>query len=320
MDKQKMKTSVAALSVTSNSILVALKLIIGLAIGSVSVISEAIHSGVDLVAAVIAMMAVRRSGRPADGSHSYGHGKIENIAGTIEAILIFMAAAWIIYESVRKLISPEHMEDVGWGIAVMTGSAAANFFVSRMLFRVGEKTDSIALKADGMHLRTDVYTSLGVMAGLLIYWLMKLAFPGTEILWIDPVAAILVALLIIKAAYELTRESAKDLIDARLPEEEEALVDRYVREKIPDACGYHNLRTRKSGPYRFFEFHLMVPGGLSVKESHDMGDSIVAKIKNHFPDARVVIHVEPCERICDEDCVRGCFILTDEQRAAIRRA
>ncbi|MFC1853350.1 cation diffusion facilitator family transporter [candidate division CSSED10-310 bacterium] len=295
MNNDKLKTTVATLSVVSNTTLVILKLAVGLVIGSVSVISEAIHSGVDLIAAVIALIAVRTSGKPADESHPYGHGKIENIAGTLEALLIFVAAGWIIYEAVHKLLHPTPIETVGWGIAIMAFSACANLVVSNILLKTGEKTDSIALKADGMHLRTDVYTSAGVMAGLGIYWIARSLFPSFPLWWIDPVAAIAVALLIIKAAYDLTVESARDLLDARIDPEEEKIVIREIEALYPAVHGFHHLRTRKSGPYRYFDFHLVVSGDLSTRESHDLTDDLKKKIKEVYKDAVVEIHVEPYE-------------------------
>ena len=151
--RNKQKSNVALLSVISNTSLVILKLIVGVMIGSVSVISEAIHSGVDLLAAIIALFAVRKSAKPADEDHPFGHDKVENISGTVEALLIFLAAGWIIFEAVKKLIEPEPLDEAGWGIAVMLLSVAANIFVSKKLFSVGEETDSVALKADAWHLR-----------------------------------------------------------------------------------------------------------------------------------------------------------------------
>lgn len=306
MEIVKKKQRVALLSVLSNFTLVVVKLIIGILIGSVSVISEAIHSAVDLIAAIIALFAVKTAGKPEDSRHMFGHGKIENISGTIEALLIFLAAGWIIYEAAHKLMKPQPLEQAGWGVIVMTVSAAANFFVSSRLFKVGTETDSIALKADAWHLRTDVYTSLGVMAGLLLYWLGTFFFPHINFMWLDPAAAIIVALLIVKAAYELTRESVKDLLDTRLSREDELLIDRFVSENHPKAKSYHKLRTRKSGSQRFFEFHLLVTPDMTVSESHELGDSIVAGVKSRYPDAKVVIHVEPCVEACTEDCLDHC--------------
>lgn len=308
MNQQSRKTRAAGISVASNASLVVLKLIVGTVVGSVSIISEAIHSGVDLVAAIIALFAVRTSGKPADKTHNFGHGKVENIAGTIEAILIFVAAIWIVYEAVGKLLNPSPMEEVSWGVAVMMGSAFANIAVSQMLFRVGRATDSIALQADAWHLRTDVYTSLGVMAGLLIYWLVRYFEPGVEIGWIDPVAAIAVALLIVKAAWELTVQSARDLLDASLPRREEKAIAGIIRDMRPRVLGFHHLRTRKSGHHRFVEFHLLVDPGLSVKESHDLSEEIEEMIKKALPETRVTVHVEPCDESCSSSCQGNCFL------------
>lgn len=306
MDTKKIKNNVAILSVTSNAFLMAIKLGVGIVIGSISVISAAIHSGVDLVVAIIALFAVRRSGKPADQSHPYGHGKIENVAGTIEAVLIFFAAGCIIYEAVRELFNPQPMEEISWGIAVMAISACVNFIVSTRLFNVGVTTDSIALRANGTHLRTDVYTSAGVMAGLLLYKGIGLVAPEVQIWWIDPVVAILVALVIGKTAYELTTESAKDLLDARLPEEEEAIIKNEIYLLYPAVYGFHHLRSRKSGPYRFFDFHLVVAENSSMHDSHNISKVLETKIKKHFNSAMVEIHLEPCEHLCKRYCRAQC--------------
>src|SRR5512136_12039 len=184
METDQRKRRVALLSVISNTTLVVLKLAVGLAISSVSVISEAIHSGVDLIAAAIAYYSVRTSGIPADREHPFGHGKIENVSGTVEAVLIFLAAGWIIFEAVKKLLHPRPMEEAGWGIAVMLVSSAANLAVSQRLFKVGRETDSVALQADAWHLRTDVYTSAGVMLGLVAIWIGDLLIPGLNLQWV----------------------------------------------------------------------------------------------------------------------------------------
>ena len=244
------KSFVALLSVVSNSTLVVLKLVVGFAISSVSVISEAIHSGVDLLAAVIAFVSVRTSGRPADEDHPFGHGKIENLSGAIEAILIFVAAIWIVREAVERLLHPPAESMVAdWGIVVMLVSATANWVVSRMLMKVGKETDSIALRADAWHLRTDVYTSVGVMVGLGVIWAGNLVYPDLNLAWLDPVVAIGVALLIVKAAWDLTSESVRDLLDVRLPRSDEEWILALVRRK-PIVFGFHGLRTLKAGRMR----------------------------------------------------------------------
>ena len=319
MDIQQRKSTAALISVASNSTLVVLKLVAGMAMGSVSVISEAIHSGVDLVAAIIALVAVRTSGKPSDDEHPYGHGKVENISGTIEALLIFVAGLWIIYESVQKLMHPHEIEALGWGVAVMFASAVANWLVSRVLFRVGNATQSLALLADGWHLRTDVYTSAGVMAGLVVIQLAGWLWPGAGLLWLDPVVAIAVACLIIHTAYGLTKQSARDLLDARLPREEEAWVRTNVLKFIPSVRGFHKLRTRKAGAIRFFEFHLFVDRDMSVEESHRISHLISNEIKAHWADANVTIHMEPCRGRCEGRCIKDCLLDT-LQRQKIQKS
>lgn len=289
------KSAVAWLSVISNSVLVVLKCAIGLIIGSVAVISEGIHSAVDLVAALIALFAVKKSGKPADEDHPYGHGKVENISGTVEAILIFFAAGWIIYEAVNKLMHPAPLRAAGWGVAVMLLSTVANLFVSQRLFRVGRKTESPALLADAWHLRTDVFTSAGVLGGLLFICLGRWLHPGVDLQWLDPVAAIAVALLIFKAAYDLTIEAGRDLLDAKLPETEEQLIRDHLAEFFPTIGEIHRFRTRKSGQTRFVEFHMRVDGEMTVNQAHQLSHRIANAIQEHFPGTSVSIHVEPAK-------------------------
>jgi cation diffusion facilitator family transporter len=293
MDVARRKAAVATLSVVSNAILVVLKLAVGVLIGSVSVISEAIHSGVDLVAAVIALVAVRASAKPPDARHAFGHGKVENVSGTVEALLIFMAAAWIIYEAVKKLVHPEPIDAAAWGVGVMLVSAGANLFVSHQLFKVGKETDSVALQADAWHLRTDVYTSAGVMAALTLISLGRIVLPGRNLGIIDPIAAIAVALLILKAAWELTRDSARDLLDVSLPPEEEQWIRACVARHEPQVTHLHGLRTRKGGADRFIEFHIAVAPETTVAEAHAVMDTLQGEIRARFPAAQVNIHVDP---------------------------
>jgi cation diffusion facilitator family transporter len=308
----------AMLSVASNSALVVGKLLVGIMVGSVSVISEAIHSAVDLVAALVALFAVRTSHRPADREHPFGHGKIENVSGTIEALLIFAAALWIIYEAVGKLMHPEDMRAVGWGVLVMGVSSVVNIAVSEYLFRVARETESIALEGDAWHLRTDVYTSAGVMFGLILMLLGDRFLPAYDWRWLDPVAAIIVALLIARAAWRLTQDAASDLLDASLPASERNWLEQYIRIPRPGVHGYHNLRTRRGGEIRFVQFHLIVHGDMTVNESHYLTDVMTVEIQKRFPDANVTIHVEPCDGLCEPKCLDGC-LLTEEQRIEYRR-
>ncbi len=307
MSAHAQKSSVAMLSVLSNTFLVSGKLIIGLMIGSVSVISEAIHSGVDLLAAVIALIAVKNSDKPADEEHPFGHGKFENISGTIEALLIFVAAAWIISEAVSKLRHNEPVEFPLLGIIIMFISAIVNIIISKRLFKIGTQTDSQALLADAWHLRTDVWTSFGVMAGLVIILVVKYFIPSAKIDWVDPVAAIIVALFIIKAAWELTVQAGRDLLDVSLPKDEEDWIRNFILNSNDNIYGMHKLRTRKAGATRFIEFHLTIKEELNVAESHEIADDIILGIREKYGMAEVHIHVEPCNASrCTIDCEKVC--------------
>jgi len=299
----RMKQSTARLSVASNTFLVIAKLAIGILMGSVSIISEAIHSGIDLVAAMIAYFSVRQSSKPADEVHTFGHGKFESMSGLIEAMLIFVAAALIIWESVQKIFSSEgqlQQDLIIAGIAVMALSAALNWYVSSRLMTIAKKTESIALESDAWHLRTDVYTSLGIFAGLILIRL-------TGITILDPICALFVAAMIIHAAYELTRRSLADLMDQSLPPEEEQRIRQILCDHHSQYVNFHELRTRRSGPDRFIHLHVCVPKNLSVQESHDFADHIEHDIQLEFPRADVNVHIEPCTTEC-EDCTSFCTI------------
>jgi cation diffusion facilitator family transporter len=293
----RLKQSTARLSIISNTSLVLMKFVVGFAIGSVSIISEAIHSSMDLIAAVIAFFSVRKSAEPPDADHSFGHGKFEDISGLVEALLIFIAAILIIYEAVVKLLGHTMVElqpeMLIFGIAVMGISALANWYVSHRLFIVAKESESIALESDAWHLRTDIYTSLGVFAGLI---LIKLT--GNPIF--DPLFALGVAVVIMKAAYDLTKRSLADLIDHSIPETDEKRIKEIICEHASIYAGFHDLKTRRSGPEIFIEFHLVVPGDISVTESHDLTDHLESDLNTEYPRATITIHVEPCsEGKCD---------------------
>jgi cation diffusion facilitator family transporter len=293
------KNRAATLSVVSNSLLIIMKLVVGIAMQSVSVISEAVHSAIDLVAAIIAWFAVRESGKPADEEHHYGHGKIENVAGTIEAVLIFFAAIYIIWEAVHKLIGGDvKLEQLGMGSAVMAFSAVVNYLVSRHLLSVAVKTDSVALEADAMHLRTDVYTSVGVLGGLV-------AIKLTGITILDPIVAIVVAIMIIRAAWELTRNSFFHILDVKLPQDEEAIIHEVMGRYRGRIMEYHKLRTRKSGHVRYIDMHIVVPKLMPVQDGHKLSHTIADEIKASLPYSHILVHIEPCKKDCNE-CQEKC--------------
>ena len=286
------KKSVARLSVVSNASLVTLKVVVGILTGSVGVLSEALHSGVDLVAAVIARLSVGRSGRPADEDHRYGHGKFENLSGLIEGGLIFVAAAAIVFEAARRIVTPTDVEFALAGMAVMAVSAVVNVFVSRRLFAVAKRTDSLALEADAYHLWTDVWTSVGVFVALGVVFLT-----GWQM--VDPLVAMFVAAMIIRAAYGITRRSADGLLDRSLPAEEVHVVELIMRKHMHRFVDYHRLRTRKTGPNRELDLHVTVPSTMSVEDSHALVEAIEAEIRQALPRSTIVVHVEPCDGKCD---------------------
>ncbi|AJE02196.1 cation diffusion facilitator family transporter [Geobacter pickeringii] len=299
-ENDRLKRKAARLSVFSNIILVTAKLIVGVVSGSVSLLSEAIHSGIDLVAAGIAWYSVREAGKPADDEHRFGHGKIENVAGTIEAVLIFGAALYIIWVAVHKLRSGvAEVESLGLGAAVMAASAVANYFVSRHLLNVAVKTDSVALEADAMHLRTDVYTSVGVLGGLA-------AIKLTGIAILDPIIAIVVALLIIKTAWDLTKTAFFHILDVKLPDDEEAVIHEVLTQSSGKFLEYHKLRTRKAGHVRHIDMHLVVPKFMTVETAHRLSHTITAEIEHRLAHSHILVHIEPCSREC-----AGCKVHCD---------
>lgn len=279
------KTRIARLSIVSNSFLIIIKLIVGLLSGSVSIISEAIHSSMDLLAAIIAFFAVKISDTPADKEHPYGHGKYENVSGVIEAILIIIASFWIIIEAVRKIFDHSEIESIGFGFVVMFISAAVNFIVSRKLYKVAKATESIALEADALHLKTDVYTSAGVGIGLLLIWLTGATF-------LDPVVALLVAVFILFEAFQLLRNAYFPLVDTAMAENEIQIIQDAFKEK--SLC-FHDLKTRKAGHYRFAELHLEMSHDLSLRQVHDVCDEIETELKSKIKHFQISIHVEPLE-------------------------
>ncbi len=293
MDAASEKVSVAKLSVYSNSVLVVTKLVVGVMMMSVGVISEALHSGIDLVAAMIARFSVKRSAEPADSDHRFGHGKYENLSGMIEGALIFIAAGVIVFEAGRRLLEPMEVEYVAAGMAVMGVSAVLNFFVSRKLMEVAKRTDSLALEADALHLKTDVWTSAGVFVALA-----AILVTGERL--IDPVIALFVAAFIIRAAYEITMRSSQGLLDRALPDSEMREIERIMNEHSTEYVNFHRLRARKTGSERQIDLHLTVPSDLSVEESHALSDHLELDIRAALPRTTTVIHVEPCDKDCEK--------------------
>lgn len=284
-----LKERTARLSVISNTVLVVLKLIVGFYTGAVSIISEAAHSGFDLLASVIAFYAVRKADTPPDDNHAYGHGKFENLSGAIEAILIIGAAVWIVYEAGSKMNSATVPGFLEYGIALMIISIAINYWVSERLFKVAKQTGSHALEADGLHLRADIWTSVGVLVGLVIIHVTGLA-------WLDPVIAIIVAGIVFKAGYGMTKKSLYELTDISLPAHEEQMIIDIIKSH-KEVISFHQLRTRRSGSWRLIDMHLILYKDMHLNKAHDICDQIEEEIKQKLGSCDVVIHLEPCDHL-----------------------
>jgi cation diffusion facilitator family transporter len=281
------KSGAAALSIASNAVLIALKLAAGAITGSIAIVTEAIHSLVDLVASVIAFISVRKADEPADEEHPYGHEKVENLAATIEGILILVGAAIIVYEATHRLVVGSEVESLGIGIAVMGLSVIANLFVSSVLYRQARVHDSPALEGDAAHLRTDALTSLGVLVGLALVQITGAAA-------FDSITALVVAGAIVWAGISIIRRSSGVLVDETLPDTEMDRIERAIATaRTPEVAGYHKLRARRAGKRRHIDFHVQYRSGTSLERAHELAHTMRDSIEAEIPQAEVLIHVEP---------------------------
>lgn len=256
--------------------------------GSVGLLSDAAESLVNLAGAVVALFMLRVAARPADKSHAHGHSKAEYFSSGIEGVLILIAAVMIAYAAIERLFNPQPLEEVGIGLVVAVAASLINFFVSRVLMRAGKKYDSITLEADAKHLMTDVWTSVGVIAGVA-------AVAVTGWLRLDPIIALLVAVNIVWTAFGLLRRSVAGLMDASLPEDEQAVVVQVLDQHKSEGVAYHALRTRQAAAQRFVSFHFLVPGSWSVQRGHEVLEQIENEICQALPGAIVTAHLEPLE-------------------------
>jgi cation diffusion facilitator family transporter len=288
------KKQAAGFSVLSNLLLTLLKLAAGTLSGSMSIVAEAAHSAFDLAASLIAYVSVRISDRPADEGHPYGHHKIENISGSVEAALIFIVAAWIIYESVERILTHARVEYIPLGLAVMTVSLLMNIFVSRLLYRIAARTRSIALEADAAHLHSDVLTSIGVIVtlGVILFAREKL---GVELSFLDPVVSIFIALYILRIAWELLRKSYPSLMDERARSDIEQKLHQLIRDFCADCYSFHKLRTRQAGSRVHIDFHLQFLPETPLEDAHLLCHDLIQKIEAEIPGSEVIVHIEPIE-------------------------
>ncbi len=290
MDYAKEKQFAAFLSICSNAVLITLKLIVGFLTGSLSITSEALHSLSDIAASFIAFISVKKSSEPADKEHPFGHGKFEELSGFFEGILICVIAIFIFGGAIIKLFKPIEPIETSWGIAVMAFSVIINIFVSKYLFYVGTKSNSIAIKADAEHLKTDVLSSFAVLAGLLVIQL-------TGIYLLDLVFAIIVAIIIAYTGLKLTGEATRGLLDAALPQEDLDILDNILKQHVDvDIIEVKVSKTRKAGSEKLIELVIVVNKRITVKTCHDICNNIENEIMQSLPGAKVFIHMEPCEK------------------------
>lgn len=281
------KSRVAALSIASNSVLIALKLAAGAITGSIAILTEAIHSLIDLVASVIAFVSVRKADEPADAEHPYGHEKVENLAATIEGILILVGAGIIVYEATHRLVAGAEVERLGVGIAVMGFSILANLGVSTALTRQARRTESPALEGDAAHLRTDALTSAGVLVGLALVQITGAAS-------FDSITALVVAAAIVWSGLRIIRRSSGVLVDEALPDEEMDRIEAAIASaRTAEVAGYHKLRARRAGSRRHIDFHVQYRAGTSLERAHELAHLMRASIEAEIPNSEVLIHAEP---------------------------
>jgi len=273
--------------------LIVLKVVVAVITGSISILAQAVDSFLDLFAIVITFFAVTIATKPADEEHPFGHGKVENIAAIVQAMLIFTAGGLIIYSAVHRIIAGVTIELTEAGIGVMLVSIIASVFLSRHLLKVSRAVDSIALQANAHNIAADVYSAAAVLAGLLV-----IRFTGLNIL--DSIIALLVALFILKVAYDVLRRSFGGLIDIRLSEAEENIIRLSIMEHVGELVSFHELRTRKAGSQRYIDLHLVMPKKASVEEAHHLCDHLEQDIGDKLRYANVTIHVEPCSEECDQ--------------------
>jgi cation diffusion facilitator family transporter len=285
------RSRAAAVSIVSNTALIALKVTAGILTGSVAVLTEALHSGIDLLASLIAFFSVRRAEEPADAGHRYGHDKFENAAAAAEGVLILAGSAVIAFAAIRSLIVGSELDHLGFGIVVVGFAAAVNLAVSSWLFRRGREMSSPALTGDAAHLRTDAYTSIGVLVGLGL-----VSVTGAN--WLDPVVALAISVGIVVTGVRLTMGSLRVLVDEALPDDEQAA----IRESIEafagaGVVGYHQLRTRRAGARRYVDLHVQFASGTSLEEAHHTAHALQDAIQERLNGADVLIHLEPADRV-----------------------
>jgi cation diffusion facilitator family transporter len=273
--------------------LVVIKVVVGWLTGSISILAQAADSLLDLFAAIITFSAIRIAAKPADAEHPYGHGKVEDIAGAGQGILILIAGGLIIYVAIGRIIEGSSIELAEAGIAVMAVSIVISLFLSRHLLRVARRTNSVALEANARNIATDVYSASAVLVGLATVQLTGLSI-------IDSAIAIGVAIYILKVAVDTIRKPMSGLLDEKLPPSQEAVIEDSIRKHSGEVSGFHALRTRRAGSQSYIDLHLVMAGDISLERAHQICDKIENEIETRLHEASVTIHCEPCDDQCEQ--------------------
>jgi cation diffusion facilitator family transporter len=298
------KENIAKIAIGAISSLIAIKVVASILTGSIAIRADAAHSAIDLVGLVIGYIGIRISGKPPDERHPFGHGKAENIAGTIIAGLMFVAVGIFCYQAVNRLIAGTALELVTVGIYITAAAIAINATIAWQALRVARTTDSIALEASARDILADVWSSCAVLAGLILV-------RQTGISIIDPIVALVVAGLIARTAYLTMKKSFGGLMDTTLPRAEEEAIRSCLTEHSSQIASFHALRTRKAGSQRFIDLHLVMPKNVSLEEAHLMCDHLEQDIKYRLKHTNITIHVEPCSEEC-EQCTASCPLSSDK--------
>jgi cation diffusion facilitator family transporter len=287
VERNQLLRRAATVSLGYNVTLTLLKMAAAVVTGSMSLLSEAVHSGTDVVASTIAYFGIRASQAPPDNDHPYGHGKIESMAGFSESVFLLVIVVYILFESVSRFVHGVHVENLDLGIYVMLFSCVTSFLTGRYVSGIGESTNSMALRSNGQHLMVDFWTSVGVLAALLVTRVTGWAYA-------DPVFAIFLAIWIARNAWKLSYEAFQQLIDRRMEDDEIALIHETIRAE-DGVISYHKLRTRHSGHTHYIDVHIVVPSEWSVVKAHDLADKLEKTICERLTPAVVTIHVDPFE-------------------------
>jgi len=290
MPNSTLKIRAARTAVATAGGLALIKLITGLLTGSMAVLASAVDSVLDILMSGVNYLAIRQAEQPADQTHPFGHGKFETLATLIQSMVITISGAWIIFESIRRLLSGVvELARVGGGIGVLLFSTVASWLIAGYLRRVGKATDSSALQADSLHFSMDVYTNMALLIGLVVIYFV-------DVPWLDPGLSLLVGIYILSEAVKLIRHGLRDVLDVELPEALRQQIAELIKAQGDDLVGFHNLRTRRAGSQKLMDFHLTVCKHMTVEEAHEITDELEKRIEEKILGSDVTIHIEPCQR------------------------